>query len=261
MVAPTVAGLSAADLVGIRASLAAGKRPRVVFTPRAGQMAGNLGHIVELADPAGSDEWIVVQFGRDELPFSPSDLAVSGRQSAGRPVAGPAADAPVRIPAVGAASVPPPLKAIVSREETRVAARRTPATVRPTAEPVPRSVPTPAVASPHVPSPDVPPPVAAKAPKQPRPPKTAAPLVVTLSYADQKWTVAAQHGSKSLAKPYAITPTEALRMVALIQVPGVHDAVANIIAAERVEAENRAQRLRAELAEIESRLAELSKRQ
>ncbi|MCI0688180.1 MAG: hypothetical protein L0Y54_13230, partial [Sporichthyaceae bacterium] len=93
-----------------------------------------------------------------------------------------------------------------------------------------------------------------------RPPKTPAPLVVTLSYADQRWTVAAQHGSKSLAKPYAITPTEALRMLAMIEVPGVHDAVTSIMAAERIEAEHRAQRLRAELAEIESRLVELSKR-
>jgi hypothetical protein len=246
VVAPTVAGLSAADLVGIRASLAAGKRPRVVFTPRAGQMAGNLGHIVELTDPTGSDEWIVVQFGRDELPFSPGDLAVSGRQPTAKPTAKPAADSQVLTPAARAAPVPPPRQATVSREENRVPPRRTAATVRPTAEPVPPPVPAPAVA---------------KAPKQPRPPKTPAPLVVTLTYADQRWTVAAQHGSKSLAKPYAITPTEALRMVALVQVPGVHDAVASIIAAERVEAENRAQRLRAELAEIESRLAELSKRQ
>ena len=72
--------------------------------------------------------------------------------------------------------------------------------------------------------------------------------------------MAANHGSKTLAKPYVITPTEALRMVALINVPGVHDAVASIVAAERVAAEDRAQRLRAELAEIESRLAELATR-
>jgi hypothetical protein len=49
-------------------------------------------------------------------------------------------------------------------------------------------------------------------------------------------------------------------MVALINVPGVQDAVASIVAAERQAAEDRAQRLRAELAEIESRLAELATR-
>lgn len=89
-------------------------------------------------------------------------------------------------------------------------------------------------------------------------PKAPASLVVTLSYTEQQWTVAATQGSKSLAKPYAIKPTEALRMVALIDVPGVHDAVEHIIAAERAEAEHRAVRLREELAEIESRLAELT---
>ena len=89
-------------------------------------------------------------------------------------------------------------------------------------------------------------------------PKAPASLVVTLSYAEQQWTVAATQGSRSLAKPYAIKPTEALRMVALIDVPGVHDAVEHIIAAERADAQHRAIRLREELAEIESRLAELT---
>jgi hypothetical protein len=48
-------------------------------------------------------------------------------------------------------------------------------------------------------------------------------------------------------------------MVALVNLPGLHDAVESIIAAERTEAETRAQRLRAELAEIESRLNELTR--
>jgi hypothetical protein len=83
---------------------------------------------------------------------------------------------------------------------------------------------------------------------------------VTLTYAEREWTIAATQGSRSLAKPYVIRPAEALRMVALIDVPGVHDAVESIIAAERTEAEHRALRLREELAEIESRLAELDPR-
>jgi len=49
-------------------------------------------------------------------------------------------------------------------------------------------------------------------------------------------------------------------MVALIDVPGVHEAVENIIEAERSEAEGKAVRLREELAELESRLAELTSR-
>ena len=232
MAAP-VLGLSPVELTGIRESLAAGKRPRVVFTSRAGQMAGNAGHVVELTDPTASDEWIVVRFGQDELPFSPADLAVSGRRSTPEPA--PDRRLPIRTKAT------PPRQVTAAREEITVPARRTRAAVPAAAEPIPA-------------------PAVAKTPKQPRPPKTPAPLVVTLTYADQRWTVAAQHGSKALAKPYPIAPTEAMRMVALIDIPGVHDAVASIMAAERAEAEHRAQRLRAELAEIESRLVELSKR-
>jgi hypothetical protein len=255
-----VLGLSLGDLAGIRESLAAGKQPRVVFTARAGQMAGNAGHVVELADPDGSDEWIVVRFGRDELPFAPADLAVSrrGQATLAEPAKAPTVQTqPARVAPVRASPHPRPT---ARREETTVPGRRTPtaseAVIAPLQEaPVQKA---PVQTAPIQKTPDET--AAQKAPRQPRPAKTPAPLVVTLTYADQRWTVSAQHGSKSLAKPYAIAPTEALRMVALVQVPGVHDAIAGILAAERAAAESRAQRLRAELAEIESRLAELSKR-
>ncbi|GAB3978878.1 hypothetical protein GCM10027615_54110 [Plantactinospora veratri] len=82
-------------------------------------------------------------------------------------------------------------------------------------------------------------------------------MTVTLTYADGEWTLAATQGAKSLAKPYVIKPAEALKMVALIDVPGVHEAVEQIMAVERREAEQQAEKLRAELAEIEARLAEL----
>lgn len=78
-----------------------------------------------------------------------------------------------------------------------------------------------------------------------------------MAYAEGEWTVAAQQGGKVLAKPYVLKPAEALRMVALVDVPGVHEAVEQILAAERSEAERQAEKLRAELAEIEARLAEL----
>ena len=106
-------------------------------------------------------------------------------------------------------------------------------------------------------------PASAEASGSPRPTKTAKPkpvasLTVTLAYTDREWTISAQQGSKTLAKPYVIKPTEALQMVALIDMPGVHEAVEAIIETERAEAEGRALRLREELAEIESRLAELT---
>ncbi len=62
---------------------------------------------------------------------------------------------------------------------------------------------------------------------------------MTLAYTDREWTIAAQQGTKTLAKPYVIKPAEALQMVSLVDVPGVHEAVEAIIDAERAEAEGR----------------------
>ena len=232
-------GLTPADLIAIREGLAAGKRPKVVFTSSAGQMAGNAGHVVEVTDPSVSDEWIVVQFGRDQLPFSPTDLAMPVRAAAARRIeprgraANPEA---VTVKRKSAAPVPAP------RKEIAVSA----------------PAPVPTIAVPKEPTSNGASPNGADA-KRAAKPKTPASLVVTLAYAERQWTIAVNLGAKALAKPHVIKPTEALRMVALIDVAGVHDAVENIIAAEKVEAEQRAVRLREELAELETRLAELNR--
>ncbi|HKS98328.1 MAG TPA: hypothetical protein VJT31_02260, partial [Rugosimonospora sp.] len=59
-------GLSTQDVESIRAHLSAGRRPKVVFTSSAGQIAGQTGQVVRLADPAAGDDFVVVAFGRDE---------------------------------------------------------------------------------------------------------------------------------------------------------------------------------------------------
>jgi hypothetical protein len=114
----------------------------------------------------------------------------------------------------------------------------------------------PAPASPAEDPPTSAAPAPRKAAKQAKP-KAPAGLTVTLAYSEGEWTVAAQQGTRSLAKPYVIKPTEALKMVALLDVPGVQEAVEAIVASERAEAQHHAERLRAELAEIEAKLAEL----
>ncbi|GIJ08055.1 hypothetical protein ACFFMR_06555 [Micromonospora andamanensis] len=232
-------GLSEDEVRGIREALAAGRKPKVVFTAAAGQIAGQLGQVVGLTDPAESDEFVVVRFGRDELPFSPTDVAVAPRGAGRRPVESKPEPEPVepavvepefvldRVPQQRGDEVPrreeqsrgeePRVEAVESKVEAKPARR------------------------------------AVKAAK----PKGPAGLTVTLAYAEGEWTVAAQQGGKVLAKPYVLKPAEALRMVALVDVPGVHEAVEQILAAERSEAERQAEKLRAELAEIEARLAEL----
>jgi hypothetical protein len=215
-----VKGLGEEELVSIREALAAGRKPKVMFTESAGQVAGKVGQVVGLTDPAESDEWVVVRFGRDELPFTPADLVI----------------APKVMPAKKA---PEPVK-----EEPEFVMDK------PVVE---KKVETP-------PAPSAPP---APAPRKPAPAKAAAKakpgpgLSVALAYTDGEWTVAANQGAKALAKPYVIKPAEAMKMVALVDVPGVQEAVEQILAGERAEAEQQAERLRAELAEVEARIQEL----
>ena len=222
----TSQGLSTDEVRGVREALAAGRKPKVVFTATAGQIAGQVGQVVELTDPSASDEFVVVRFGRDELPFSPADLALAPRgagRRAAEPKRDPEQERPVAVePEFVLDRTPVPQQE--QREEPKVSAAE--------AKPARRAV---------------------KAAK----PKGPAGLTVTLAYAEGEWTVAAQQGSKALAKPYVVRPAEALRMVALVDVPGVQEAVEQILAAERAEAEQQAEKLRAELAEIEARLAEL----
>jgi hypothetical protein len=228
--------LSEAELQTFRDALAAGRRPKVVFTESAGQIAGQLGQVVALTDPAVSDEWVVVKFGRDELPFSPVDLQVAPRGAAARKAAPPPPEpAPVR-----------PEPEFVIDKPVVPSARRTGsggATVQSAA-----------MSSPVAESPA---PAPRKAAARPAKAKGPAGLTVTLAYGDGEWTVAAAQGAKTLARPYVIKPAEALRMVSLVDVPGVQEAVEQIVAAERADAEREAERLRAQLAEVESRLAEL----
>jgi hypothetical protein len=287
-------GLSTDELARIRDTLAAGRKPKVVFTAAAGQIAGQVGQVIELTDPALSDEWVVVRFGHDELPFSPTDLAVPVKASARRPVT-PAQSTPAQsTPAQSRPAPPTPLpspreepvvpspttaaangaarpakaaKAVgaspppAAKATAGAAAKAAPA-AKAAAEKAPAEMPAaakPAGAAPPV-SEQPAPPAESPAPKparkaaKPKPPPS---LTVTLTYADGEWMVGATQGSKALAKPYVIKPSEALKMVSMLDVPGVHDAVDEIVSAARSEAERQAERLRVELAEVESRLAEL----
>ena len=228
-------GLTERELESISAGLAAGRRPRVQFTDTAGQIAGQIGQVVSLLDPAAGDEWVVVRFGRDELPFSPGDLQVAPKGAAARKAV-PRPDPP-------APRVEPEFlidKPLPPRKNAEVVSSSPAAAAVPPADPV---------ATPPAPAP--------RKASRPSKPKSPPGLTVTLAYDAGEWTVAAMQGSKALAKPYLIKPAEALRMVSLVDVPGVQEAVEQIVSAERAEAEQQAERLRGELAEIEARLAEL----
>jgi len=261
-------GLSSEDLEAIRDSLAAGRRPKVLFTEAAGQVAGQSGQVVGLTDPELSEEWVVVRFGRDELPFSPADLAIPGRGQAARragpssrPAPGPdhaaasAVVAPVASPAADNADPAPPVTGHAQtaapprhRGQRQKQEEQVPEPMLSTVDNAEAGAAETAAADGKA---------ARRGPGRPVKPKPPAALTVTLAYTEGEWTVAAAQGTKALAKPYLIRPSEALKMVGLLDVPGVHEAVEQILAAERAGAEEQAQRLRAELAEVEAKLAEL----
>jgi hypothetical protein len=259
-------GLSTDQLTTIRDSLAAGRKPKVTFTASAGQIAGQTGQVVALTDPQMSDDWVVVRFGHDELPFSPADLAVTGRARRGGGAAGRRAPDPAPPPPEFMIAGPP--APAPRHRSARAPAPASPASAAPaSADAAMINGPSSAVGSPTAndsPAPSRPAPggsagsgSAAKPARKATRPKGPAGLTVTLAYGDGEWTLAAQQGSKALAKPYAIKPAEALKIVSLVDVPGVHEAVEQIMAAERAQAESQAEKLRAELADIEARLAEL----
>jgi hypothetical protein len=268
-----VRGLSTDELQVIRDGLAAGRRPRVMFTESAGQIAGQVGQVVALTDPAESDEWVVVRFGRDELPFSPGDLQVAPKGPVKKAAPPPPRPAPPMPEFV--IDKPVPERSAPAAPAHRARGPQSPAAQSPAAQSPPGQSPaaqsaasppgqSPAAAAQSAASPSRGEPGAAVAPPAPRKasaraakPKPPPGLTVTLAYTDGEWTIAANQGSKALAKPYVVKPSEAMRMVQLVDVPGVQEAVEQIVSAERAEAEQQAERLRAELAEIEARLAEL----
>ena len=233
-------GLTVAELEQFREALAAGRKPRVQFTEAAGQIAGQVGQVVRLDDPVVSDEWVVVKFGRDELPFSPGDLRVAPKGPLPKKVVAPEPVEPVLSGPPLLLDKPLPVKAPAQR--VRVSGEGGQSGEGSVAVTDGRDSGEVAVA---------------RKAARPAKAKPAAGLTVTLAYGDGEWTVAANQGAKALARPYVIRPAEALRMVSLVDVPGVQEAVEQILASERAEAEQQAQRLRAELAEVEARLAEL----
>ncbi|EWM63685.1 hypothetical protein MCBG_00818, partial [Micromonospora sp. M42] len=149
-------GLSTDEVQGIREALAAGRKPRVVFTEAAGQIAGQIGQVVELTDPEASEEFVVVRFGRDELPFSPADVAVAPK-GAGRRPAAEAKPEPEQPPAA------PEPEFVLDTPRVPAPRREEPKTEAPQAEPKPAKR-------------------AVKAAK----PKTPPGLTVTLAYAEER---------------------------------------------------------------------------
>ena len=264
-------GLSTTDLVSLRTAVEAGRKPKVVFTSAAGQIAGQIGQIVRFDDPA-ADEWVVVRFGRDELPFAPGDLQLPPPKPPRPKASAVSAPSPTTngsTPVTTAAHVSTPPAPVAAASMANTTARPVTAAASPASPPAPAPAKPAAAAAGPAPktgeapgaAPTASPAGAAAAKSRPaRKPggKRSPELTVTLGHHEGQWTVQASRGARVVVKPSPVRAADALKMVNLLDSPGVAEAVDEIVAAARAEAEDQAARLRRELAEVEAALADLS---
>lgn len=232
-------GLSPSDVAGLAETLAAGKHPTVVFTESAGQIAGRTGKVVRLEEPA-VDDFVVVRFGHDELPFSVAEVRVPQRGELGRKQS--KTPQPQERPPAG-----PPLLDDTDNAARTGARRGKESTVSEVSAEVPRQSDAPAAAAP------------APAPRKKATKAKASPeLSVTLTWSDNQWQVSASKGTKVIAKPVPVKATTAVAMVQSLDSPAVAAVVEDIVEQQRADAARQAEELRAQLAAVEARLAELA---
>jgi hypothetical protein len=214
----------------LRSRVAAGEKPRVVVrTPSASVAAGTRGNVVRLGDPK-DNEYVVVRLGRDEVPFAPSELALSvrGKTAAAATTAAPASPAAAPAPARTASA-----KAASPRATATKTAGHKPATA--TKRP------------------------AAAAPSRSRRSSTAArrsaaPLTVTLRFRNDEWTVEAQRGARRLSKPGPLRPGAVSAFAEHVDDEAIRDALVETVESCRSVVEQRAEALRAQLHEAEAAL-------
>lgn len=227
---PALPRLTDAEVDGLRSRVQAGEKPRVVV--RAGSAAvpaGTRGNIVRIGKPS-EGEYVVVRLGKDEVPFAPAELAMSGRQ--------------------GKVTAPPPApakKATAAKKATSAPAKKAAAAP---------AKPAPAAAAKRV----------AAAPAKKTAKRAAAgrrtppPLVVTLRFNDGAWSVEAARGARRLAKPSGVRPGAVKAFADLLDEEIVREALTETIESCRSVVEERAAALRAELVAAEAALKEYEAR-
>jgi hypothetical protein len=217
-------GLTAEQVSELRDHLAAGRRPRVGV--KGSQFAeGTTGTVTRVGDPAvDGDDFVTVRVKvngvMDDLLFGPQELSRGKSGQAGRPAKG-----------------------------GRTVAPANPAT-RPVREPATSGPPRPArarrAAAPTTAAPQT-------APKRTaRRTSASAPVTITIRSAGASWSVSAQRGSRSVLKHAAVNPGVVAAIAGLLDQRAVEEAVSSVNDTARVEAESRAEQLRAELAQVQA---------
>ncbi len=231
--------LSSADIAHLEAVLAQGKKPKVVFTDAAGQVAGRTGKVVAL-DPEGVDDFVHVAFGSDELSFSAVELRLPVPGESARRAPRQRSNAAPAAPA--APSGPGLLPDEPAPKPEPAVSERKPVTVPEVA---------PSVAAEAAPAPK-------KKAARPRAGAAKHPeLSITLTYEDGEWSVAATRGARTVVKGAKVAHPNALAMCQASGSDEVAEIVDEVVEKIRSEAAEEASRLRRQLEEAEARLAEL----
>jgi hypothetical protein len=228
------------QVVQLRDEVAAGRRPRVrVSGPQF--PTGTIGTVLQVGDPnTDGGDFITVRVKiagvTDELVFSPRELSMVSR---GRAAAPPASAAVKRTP-----SSPRTRRSEGSSVNAsgRLGAGRSGVS---TSRRSPSDT-TPERGSSRAP---------ARAKTPAGSPRRAAPVpavTVTIASAGSSWSVTAHRGARVVVKKAPVSPGVVAAVAALLNQPGVEDAVAVVNDTARGEAEARAEKLRAELAEVET---------
>ena len=232
------------QVVQLRDDVAAGRRPRVrVSGPQF--PSGTIGTVLAVGDPsADGGDFITVRVKiagvTDELGFSPRELSMVGRGRAAAPAASPSRKRTPSSPRARRSEGSPVAPAAKASGRSGTSRSGVSAPRR-----------SPSDAAPERGSSGAP--VRAKTPAgSPRRPAPIPAVTITIASAGSSWSVTAHRGARVVVKKTAVSPGAVAALAALLNQPGVEDAVAAVNDTARGEAEARAEKLRAELAEVEA---------
>jgi hypothetical protein len=266
--------LTDADVSSLKSRVQAGEKPRVIVrSASAAVPAGTRGNVVRIGNPS-EGEYIVVRLGKDEVPFAPNELALSARNGRASAPAPAKTSAAKRTGTTRNAAA----KKSGARKASAPAARPKPATPRPAAAKAPvKAAPVKAAPVKAAPVKAAPAKTAAasrtaaksapaarkttaRAPGGGKARKALPPLVVTLRFNDDRWTVEAARGSRRLSKATSVRPGAVKAFADLVDDDVVRDVLSQTVESSRSVVEERAAALRAELEAAEEALRDYESR-
>jgi hypothetical protein len=262
--------LTDADVKDLAFRIKGGDTPRVVVrTASAAVPAGTRGNVVRIGNPS-EGEYIVVRLGRDEVPFAPSELSLPTRgRGAATAATAATGSAPAAKKTAAATSRPArsssrstastgPAKATSTRTAAKSSSSRSSAPAKSTsatkaaAKAAKAGAPSRTAATKRASAP-----AAGRRRKSGRSPQ---PLTVTLRFADSRWTVEAQRGSRRIARAMPLRPGAVSAFAEHVDEEAVRDALIETVESCRAVVEEKAASLRAELDAAEASLREYDAR-